>query len=148
MCAEFGCLIINYSIRSHMLKSDMTRKASCKRPESRHTRPPALRFHPLGGAKWPNVQLRYCFWLTRSTAVLNRFHTQCYHLVCSKSISLYNYAGPASTFLCVPGPCGVKQKRSNFKELGSELHIKQVGSVHVLEDLNGAKGVGSINGCP
>ena len=75
VCAEFGCLITNYSIRSHMLKSDMTRKASCKRPESRHTRPPALRFHPLGGAKWPNVQLRYCFWLTRSTAVLNRFHT-------------------------------------------------------------------------
>ena len=32
-------------------------------------------------------------------------------------------------------------------ELGSELEIKQVGSMHVLEDLNGAKHVG-ITSCP
>ena len=50
--------------------------------------------------------------------------------------------GPASTFLCAPGPCGVKKTLSNFKELGSEIHVKQVGSVHVLEDLR------SISGCP
>ena len=60
------------------------------------------------------------------------------------TLFLWSLDQPASTFQCIPGPT---KKLSNFAELGSELQIKQEGSMHLLEDLNVAKHVG-ITGCP
>ena len=154
----FGCLMLpeiqltasNFTCWNQTWH-DMAQRASCKWPESRHNRPLALRFHPLRGAKWPSVQLDIVSssleaqWCWDDSTDLTDSDTTCYLLeqkITLFPLFLWSLDQPASTFQRVPGPT---KKLSNFLELGSELQIKQVGSMHVLEDLNGAKHVGIID---
>ena len=94
-----------------LLKSDMTEKASCKRPESRHNRPPALRFNPLRGAKWPSVQLYKILFLAHSKHSGVETTWQIWQTVIlifwKKNLTLFLWSldQPASTFQCVPGAC-------------------------------------------
>ena len=97
--AGLGCTFCVWLPENRLTAFELTcwnqtwhRKLHASAGRAGRTDPRLSVFIPSEAPKSSSVQLRYCFWLTRSTAVLRRFDTQWYHLIWLQTL----VSGPTS----------------------------------------------------